>query len=444
MSSSVWNIFELKRSILMVARMSAEISYKKDAIYRKWVAMHGGVYVPVSKTTLPNPYLNVPHRDVTTSEGRSLTLVNPAYMTRQVNELNKEMPSGHITSLNPIRPENSPDPWERESLKAFERGVQGASDIEIAAGKETFRLIRPFVAEKSCLQCHEFQGCKEGDIRGGISVSIPMEGLRAIEKSRMAALSLAHGFLWIMGLTGIWIGTRRLSDQILQREKAEEEMRALSITDQLTGLHNRRGFFALAEQQLKLTKRSKKRLILFFADMDGLKQINDVLGHEEGDRAIIEAAAILKETFRSSDIVARMGGDEFVALAIDLEEINPQTMIGRFQSRIETHNQTANRKYKLSVSIGFSSFNPENPSSLDELKAEADQRMYEQKNGNLKDVLRNPWQIPRCHFAVSAEEIEREDCLMKNPVAFSGRRSNMMVRMLKFPASGYSSQGLPT
>ncbi|MDD3951329.1 MAG: diguanylate cyclase [Desulfobacterales bacterium] len=390
LSSSVWNIFELKQSILKVARTSAEVSYEKDVVYRKWAAMHGGVYVPVSKTTPPNPYLNIPYRDVITSEGRSLTLVNPAYMIRQVNELNKEIPGGHIASLNPIRPENGPDPWERASLKAFERGIQEASAIERMAGKETFRLMRPFVAEKPCLKCHESQGCKEGDILGGMSVSILMEGLRAIERSRMAALSLAHGFLWIMGLIGIWIGTRHLSGQIHQREKAEEELRALSITDQLTGLHNRRGFLSLAEQQLKLTKRSKKRLILFFADMDGLKQINDVLGHEEGDQAISEAAAILKETFRSSDIVARMGGDEFVALAIDSEEINPQTMIDRFQSRIETHNHTANRRYKLSVSVGFASLNFENPSSLDELLAEADQRMYEQKKGRLKDVLRKP------------------------------------------------------
>jgi len=109
-----WNIYQLKQSILRVARTSAEISYNKDLIYRRWVSNQGGVYVPVSEMTPTNPYLKVPNRNIMTSDGLSLTLVNPAYMTRQVNELTMEMNDfqGHITSLNPIRPENRPDPWE--------------------------------------------------------------------------------------------------------------------------------------------------------------------------------------------------------------------------------------------------------------------------------------------------------------------------------------------
>ncbi len=287
-----WNIYQLKQSILSAARTSAKISYDKDVIYRRWVAKQGGVYVPVSEMTPPNPYLKVSHRDIKTPDGLSLTLINPAYMTRQVNELAMEAHNlqGHITSLNPIRPENYPDSWERKALKSFERGIKEISSIERTSGKEYFRFMRPFVTEKSCLKCHEFQGYKEGDIRGGISVSIPMEPLRAIERSRMVELTLAHSFLWIIGLTGIGIGTRRLWRQTLQREKAEEELLVLSITDQLTGLHNRRGFLTLAEQQLRLSDRTKDRMLLFLADMDGLKWINDTLGHKEGDNALMEMA----------------------------------------------------------------------------------------------------------------------------------------------------------
>jgi diguanylate cyclase (GGDEF)-like protein len=376
-----WNIYQLRQSILNVARTSAGISYDKDLIYRRWVAMQGGVYVPLSEMTPANPYLAVPNRDVRTTGGLSLTLVNPAYMTRQVNELAMEMHDfqGHITSLRPFRPENRPDPWEAEALKAFEQGTRETGSIERMAGKEYYRYMHPFVTEKSCLKCHAAQGYREGDIRGGISVSIPMEPLRAIERSRMLELTFAHGFLWVFGLAGISIGTRRLRDQMLQREKLEGDLLSLSITDELTALHNRRGFLSLAEQQLKLSARTKRRALLFFADLDGMKWINDTLGHEAGDRALVETASILKTTFRTSDIVARMGGDEFAILAIDPEDDNPDFLTGRLQGRIDALNSQENRPYKLSISVGCSSYDPGKPCSLDELMAQADERMYEQK-----------------------------------------------------------------
>ncbi len=378
-----WNIYQQKQSSLSFARASAEISYNKDLIYRRWISKQGGVYVPVSEMTPANPYLKVPNRDIMTSNGLLLTLVNPAYMTRQINELAMEMHDfhGHITSLNPIRPENLPDSWEAEALKKFERGTKESVSIEImTSGKEYFRFMRPFVTEKSCLKCHAVQGYKEGDIRGEISVSIPMEPLRAIERSRMAELTIAHSFLWIIGLVGIGAGTKRLRNQTLVREKLEEELFSLSITDSLTGLLNRRGFLFLAEQQLKLAERNKSGMVLFFADLDGLKWINDTLGHEEGDKALIEATTVLKETFRASDIIARLGGDEYSVLTADITEENSEAFTTRLQSLIDTQNKQDNRRYRLSISVGCSYYDPENPCSLDELMASADKLMYEQKN----------------------------------------------------------------
>jgi diguanylate cyclase (GGDEF)-like protein len=388
-ASLAWNIYQQRQSSLSFARTSAEISYKKDLIYRRWVSNQGGVYVPVSEMIPANPYLKDPNRDITTSDGLSLTLVNPAYMTRQVNELAMEMHDfqGHITSLNPIRPDNRPDPWEAEALKTFEQGTKESVSIEMISGKEYFRFMRPFVTEKACLKCHAAQGYQEGDIRGGISVSIPMEPLRAIEWSRMAELTLAHGFLWMIGLVGIGAGTGRLRRQTLLREKLEEELLGLSITDALTGLHNRRGFISLAEQQLKLSDRNKRGVRLYFADLDGLKWINDTLGHEEGDKSLIEAASVFSETFRASDIIARMGGDEFAILAIDPKDTsNPEMLLSRLQSQIDRHNNQENRKYRLSISIGYALYNPESPCSLDDLMARADKLMYEQKRSK-KDLL---------------------------------------------------------
>ena len=125
---------------------------------------------------------------------------------------------------------------------------------------------------------------------------------------------------------------------------------------------------------------------LYFADLDGLKWINDTLGHEEGDKALIEAATAFKETFRTSDIIARLGGDEYAALTIDVAEANSEIFTSRLQYLIDTQNTQENRRYRLSISVGCSYYDPENPCSIDELMASADKLMYEQKQ-NKKNLL---------------------------------------------------------
>ncbi|MCK5564589.1 MAG: DUF3365 domain-containing protein [Planctomycetes bacterium] len=122
-----WNLFHHKKELYDVALNQAQNVFQKDLLYRRWAAEHGGVYVPVTKETPPNPYLSdVKERDIVTLFGRKLTLVNPAYMTRQVHELGlaEYGLKGHITSLNPLRPENAPDDWERKALIALYDGKQ--------------------------------------------------------------------------------------------------------------------------------------------------------------------------------------------------------------------------------------------------------------------------------------------------------------------------------
>ena len=168
-------------------------------------------------------------------------------------------------------------------------------------------------------------------------------------------------------------------EDITDRKRMEAEILALSITDQLTGLHNRRGFLSLAEQQFKLALRDKCGMLLFYADLDGLKWMNDTLGHDVGDSAIIEAATVLKETFRASDIVARLGGDEYAALAVHISKANSKILTARLQSLITRRNRRKNRRYRLSISVGCSYYDPEHPCSIEELMAAADKLMYEDK-----------------------------------------------------------------
>jgi len=175
------------------------------------------------------------------------------------------------------------------------------------------------------------------------------------------------------------IGFRGIIHDITERKRMEKEMIALSITDHLTGLHNRRGFMALAEHQLKIQERTKKGLLLLFADVDNLKWINDNLGHEKGDKVLVEVASIFKDVFRKSDAIARVGGDEFTVLGIGASPKDFDIVKSHLQHQIDIYNAIENRDYKLSVSVGMAYNDPENPCSIDVLMSRADASMYEQK-----------------------------------------------------------------
>ncbi|MEW6068816.1 MAG: ATP-binding protein [Nitrospirota bacterium] len=226
-ASLMWHIVDTKQGILEQAKIQARATYEKDIIYRRWNAGHGGVYVPVTNETLPNPHLShIPERDITTPSGKLLTLMNPAYMTRQVHELEKQKLGvrGHITSLNPIRPENAPDSWETIALHAFERGEIEISSVEKLEGREYMRLMSPLITEKGCLKCHAKQGYRVGDIRGGISISIPMDSFIAVERGHILTFTLVCVLLWIAGMSGIGLAAQRLIQTEQKRKQAEEEL----------------------------------------------------------------------------------------------------------------------------------------------------------------------------------------------------------------------------
>jgi diguanylate cyclase (GGDEF)-like protein len=172
--------------------------------------------------------------------------------------------------------------------------------------------------------------------------------------------------------------TIALEQEIEERKAAEAEVHRLSLTDELTGLYNRRGFFVLGEQQLKLAERSQIPTCLMFIDLDGLKQINDQLGHEMGDAAIVASANLIKQSFRSSDTLGRLGGDEFVVL-LQGKDPSIEVIIERLQSAIDEYNQFANQQFQVSMSMGVVDYDYNQPVSLDHLITLADELMYQQK-----------------------------------------------------------------
>jgi len=174
------------------------------------------------------------------------------------------------------------------------------------------------------------------------------------------------------------IHLRRALLYAIERHRTKVMLHHLSFNDDLTGLLNRRGFLSLAQQQLKIAQRENWELPLFFADLDGLKNINDNFGHPEGDRALQAIATILKETFRTSDLLARLGGDEFIMLAINAPAAGIQTILARLQRNLDRYN-AQNRYYQLSLSIGVAQFDPRHETTLEELIIEADKSLYDHK-----------------------------------------------------------------
>jgi PAS domain S-box-containing protein len=196
---------------------------------RAWAASHGGVYVPPTDTTPPNPYLaHLPERDLALADGTTLTLLNPAYLVRDLQRHFDGVFGIHtnLTSLNPIRPENGPDEWERRGLHAFAEGATEFSEFTTLAGQQTLRLMQPLITAKSCLKCHAHQGYAEGDLHGGISVRLPLGELLDVARHHKMHWGLALLGLWLLGQAGIWFAGRRIITLLRSRESAYAELAA--------------------------------------------------------------------------------------------------------------------------------------------------------------------------------------------------------------------------
>ena len=172
--SLAWNQRLIRQQIDDYARHEATTVINKDLAFRRWATMHGGVYVKPTEQTPPNIWLQVAKRDVVTTDGDKLTLMNPAYMTRQVMTLFGDQfgVKGHITSLLAKNPNNAPDAWEKAALERFEKGVQAVSELTSINGAPHYRLILPMKMEQGCLKCHADTNIPVGGIRGGISAEI--------------------------------------------------------------------------------------------------------------------------------------------------------------------------------------------------------------------------------------------------------------------------------
>ncbi|MBU1640460.1 MAG: DUF3365 domain-containing protein [Proteobacteria bacterium] len=227
---------------------------------RSWVASHGGVYVPASTKTPPNPYLtHLADRDIELPNGKTLTLLNPAYMLRNLQEsfaANFHIQS-HITSLNPLRPENAANDWERRALESFTTGAQEFSEFTKDNDKDILHLMQPLFTQKSCLKCHGQQSYQEGDIRGGISVTIPLAEMMADAHEYKIHLALSLVGLWLLGLFGIWFFGRWIVAALESQDEANRNLKIHQLKLEET-IQNRTK--SLRETQRQLEEEAQERL----------------------------------------------------------------------------------------------------------------------------------------------------------------------------------------
>lgn len=233
---------QLREQTTSIAIEGARNMFRMVMLTRNWNASHGGIYVPVTPRTQPNPYLEHPRRDVMTTDGVALTMINPAYMTRLIGEMAEQNAGAifRLTSLRPTRPANAPDAWETQALQGFEQGVRESWSVE--AGKEgrLLRYMAPLAVQESCLACHARQGYKLGDVRGGISVSqkyAPIEQTIAVQQ-RETLIATLSTFLLISGLGWLLLELlrRRWLELASKIHEVEEAQRQLLQSEKLASI----------------------------------------------------------------------------------------------------------------------------------------------------------------------------------------------------------------
>lgn len=371
-ASAAWNVMQTQKSQFQIYLENGRSLFNLIVIAREWNAQQGGVYLPITDKIQPNPYLDVPNRDVTTTSGQNLTLVNPAYMTRLIGELadQKNDVKFHITSLNPIRPMNAPEEWEAVALQAFEDGVQQEYYTYNGAGKSTvFRYMAPLITQQSCLKCHEKQGYRLNDVRGGISITFP------VNINMPWALIVSHILIALGGSALIFVYGKNL-DQTMQ------VLEDLSNLDGLTQIHNRRYFDETLSREFLYARRHKSPLSIAMCDLDEFKTFNDSHGHQAGDDCLKQVAQAFDNVLkRPGDLVARYGGEEFCIILPNTDAAGALLIGNLLQSRVESlkipHKSSKFGRY-VTISIGVATYYGDEPSK-DALMNKADRALYKAK-----------------------------------------------------------------
>jgi len=392
--SLYWNLHQLQHATINTATTAARSSLAKDIGFRNWASSHGGVYVPPTSNTPSNPYLNVPKRDVVTTDGMRLTLMNPAYVIREIQR--DFSGSAHIksqlTSLKLFNPINAPDEWEARALKSFDEGSKEALEVSEIEGKLYLRLMLPLPVTEACLKCHDKQGYKVGENRGGIGASVLLEPYTEVQLVRGNHMSLSHGVIWLIGLSTAFLVYRREKQVSAEREVTQENIRNWAYHDDLTQLPNRHLLKDRLQQAASISGRNGMSCAVLFIDLDHFKTLNETKGYEVGDTLLIQVAERLLCNAREADTVARLGADEFVVvlktLDASISEATEQARVaaGKYQELLSQPYQLKEHIHVLTPSIGIVVFKGEQ-SNVENLLKFAEVAMHQAKTSGRNAIV---------------------------------------------------------
>ncbi|OGW38659.1 MAG: hypothetical protein A2010_18435, partial [Nitrospirae bacterium GWD2_57_9] len=299
-----------------------------------------------------------------------------ALMTREISELSgrEGMFRFHLTSLKLLNPENKPDAFEEQALRMFERdGLKETSTVERINGRTIFRYMAPLYVEEDCLQCHGPQNYRSGDVRGGISISFDIEDLQQ-KISRNTFLIVLFGVSTTAILLGlIYFFTAQL---IRKLADARRQIEKLAITDELTGLFNRRHILTRFNEEFEQGKRLNTCVCCIMADIDHFKAVNDKYGHLKGDAVLKSLGHLFKNMVRAYDIAGRYGGEEFLIILPDTRLEQAWNFAERIRMQAK---ESLNGDVKITISMGVTCIQ-DGDGSVDDMIRRADSALYKAKS----------------------------------------------------------------
>lgn len=364
--------------------------FSEMLIIREWAAKHGGVYVKITPETVINPYLQkIPGLKllIHDQDGATYTLKNPTLITRELSELaaTKGILKFRITSQTPLNPINQPDAFETSALQSFTKGQKEFYSFETSGQQTFFRYMAPLITQKECLKCHAQQGYKEGDIRGGISVSIPAtEILVQIKENRYYIILIA---LVIVGL--IYAIIRYVSRVFIgDLNRAEQQLREMASRDFLTSLLNRREAYRRIQEEIERTARTGQPLSFILFDIDHFKRLNDSYGHNAGDAVLKQLAAKLLAALRDYDIACRYGGEEFLVVAPETDMEQALRLAERLRATIASTSFSSEDhalETTITISIGVAVYGT--GESIERVISRADGALYHAKETGRNRVV---------------------------------------------------------
>jgi len=357
----------------------ARALFDQMVLTRRWLSDHGGVYVQVKPPTEPSSFLlRIPGLKVNIKDedGVAYTLRNPGIAVREISELGKKTSnySFHVSSLKPINPKNTPDAFEEKALKSFEKGEKEAMAIEQSEEGPVYRYMAPLYYEEQCNSCHASQGYKLGDIRGGISVSIPMALVN--QQLRNSRIYTAISAFFVLGLLfgALYILSKRFMRLL---NDAQNKLVLMAATDGLTGLLNRSSGINRLEEEISRHHRSGLPLSCLMLDIDHFKSINDTYGHLAGDAVLVSIASALKKCTRKYDTVCRYGGEEFMILLPEAGLWSAVAVADQMRETISKNTITfKGESIAVTASVGVSQMDTSKIETADSIIYRADNALY--------------------------------------------------------------------